>query len=347
MGKIDIALLEQWLSDQSFVNWAKQLDDNDIAKWEEYLNGDPEHWELAKSGRLIVQGIPFQGITTDEAQANKSLAALMGELDSDTKTVVVVNKESVSSHKNKDFKMPKHWLVAASVATFMLISGIVYFQFFHNAEMLWVSGYGEATKITLPDGSKAVLGPNSKLACNSKNPRIFHLEGEAFFEVKKKPKTGENFQVVTHDLSVIVLGTIFNVNTRNDRTEVFLEEGKIELVNSTKEEIEEMAPGQVVVYSKKNNEVMLRRKDVPAIEHTSWKSGFKLFQKISLRKVLHYIEDIYGINIEYESDELRKAEFSGGIPIENLDAALEMIKHLTGNQINRVGQRYFVSKKGE
>ncbi len=49
---MDMTLLEQWLDDQSFVNWAKQLDENDVAKWEAYLNGHPKRWEMAKPPQL-------------------------------------------------------------------------------------------------------------------------------------------------------------------------------------------------------------------------------------------------------------------------------------------------------
>ena len=75
-----------------------------------------------------------------------------------------------------------------------------------------------SSEILLPDGSAVTLNANSKLQYYTHSARKVWLEGEAFFEVKKIPETAEPFQVVTNDLTITVLGTTFNVNSRNEQT---------------------------------------------------------------------------------------------------------------------------------
>ena len=113
--------------------------------------------------------------------------------------------------------------------------------------------FGEWKTITLPDGSVVELNANSLLTItkhwSENNNRTVWLTGEAFFKVKKIPSTKCKFIVKTKDLKVEILGTSFNVNSRFDQTEVFLEEGKVKLyLGNTKEY---MAPGEFIAFSKK------------------------------------------------------------------------------------------------
>ena len=75
------------------------------------------------------------------------------------------------------------------------------------------------------------------------------------FKVKSKPSTKAKFWVTTQDLKVEVFGTHFNVNTRNKKTDVLLDEGSISLLlengNSTK-----MQPGEIVTYSKESDKIV-------------------------------------------------------------------------------------------
>ena len=56
-------------------------------------------------------------------------------------------------------------------------------------------------------------------------------------------ETQTKFEVITPDLTVEVLGTSFNVSSREEQTEVFLEEGKIRLDLGTEEDM--MQPGKL------------------------------------------------------------------------------------------------------
>ena len=110
--------MEQWLEDQSFINWALRGDEKDTSKWEYYFNDHPHHWELAKKGRAMLLGISFKDIPADPVAGQEALTRLM------------INwKESPSEHiqspEAKRVSLWRSWRLVASVAIFMFVSGFV------------------------------------------------------------------------------------------------------------------------------------------------------------------------------------------------------------------------------
>ena len=335
------ALLEQWLEDQSFINWALQKEEKDVSKWEHYFNDHPHHWELAKEGRALLLGISFQEIPLDPASGQEALTRLLNRLE-----------ENTSAHSQppivKTFRFWRTWQFAASIAIFMLVSGFAYFQFFDHTEIVLTTTYGQQLETQLPDGSQVTLNANSSLKYHTREPRKVWLEGEAFFEIKKMPETNADFQVLTQDLTVNVLGTSFNVNTRNDQTKVFLEEGKVKLqVDNPATDVIEMDPGDLIAYSRKQNKLKENRKNASALENASWKEGTLIFNDTPLPEALYKIEEIYGIQFLLQSEELKEEVISGGVPIKDLNVTLQTLREVYGINIGSEGKRYFIDRKAE
>ncbi|MCB1043558.1 MAG: FecR domain-containing protein [Acidobacteria bacterium] len=78
--------------------------------------------------------------------------------------------------------------------------------------------------LRLPDGSRVTLEPGSRLDFRMDKKRIVLLEGRAVFEVTH---TGKPFLVKTPEAVVEVTGTVFDVWTRSNRTDVVLSEGAV------------------------------------------------------------------------------------------------------------------------
>ena len=335
------AILEQWQEDPSFINWALQKDEQDTSKWEHYFNDHPHHWELAKEGRALLMGISFNDIPVDPASGHEALARLMNRWEESTLTPI---QPPVAN----PFRLWKPWRLVASIALFMLVSSFVYLQFFSHSEIVLATAYGEQLETQLPDGSLVTLNANSSLRYHTREPRKVWLEGEAFFEVTEIPETHADFQVLTEDLTVKVLGTSFNVNTRNDQTKVFLEEGKVKLkVDNSASDVIEMDPGDLIAYSKKQNKLKENRKNASALENASWKEGTLIFNETPLPKALYKIEDIYGIQFLLQSKELKEEIISGGVPIKDLTVTLQTLREVYGIRIESEGKRYFIDEKIE
>jgi len=330
-------IISQWLEDPTFINWAKKGDEQDTAKWEQYFNLHPEYWELGKVGRELVIGIPFRKIPTNEHKRKEALMRLTNSLEKPAKSaqsVSMIRKRTGSSMR----------LAVASVAVLLVVSGIFYFQFFYNPQVLIATDYGEQLEHALPDGSQVTLNANSTLKYYTRTPRSVWLDGEAFFDIKKMDQTKEKFNVWTTDLAVTVLGTSFNVNTRNNKTQVYLEEGKVSLaLEETASETIEMEPGDLIAYSKKDKKLSEKKKNASALENASWKEGSLIFKDTPLSKALSDIEDIYGIHFVFQQKDVKDEVISGGIPIRNLDVTLVTLSEVYGIQIKKEGNNYVLN----
>lgn len=335
------SLLEKWLEDQSFINWARQRNDVDSAYWEHYFNQHPEHWKLAKAAKRQILGISFQPIPTDSTRAVSSLNTLLSQINDKSESTVQPDTYPV-------IRRMRPLLAAASIAGILLLSGITYFQFYYDAETTLATKYGEILETQLPDGSTVILNSNSTLSYHTQQPRKVRLTGEAFFKVEKKPATREKFQVITPDLKVVVLGTAFNVNSRNDQTKIFLEEGKVNLeIENDEKETVQMQAGDLITYSKKHNQLKEKREKVSVLENTSWKEGTLIFNEKPLSKALYEIEDIYGIQFVYQSEKIKNEIISGGVPTSNLKVTLQILQEVYGINMKVEGNRYFISGKEE
>lgn len=330
-------LLNKWLEDPSFINWSKESNSKDTTKWENYFNNNHQYWELAKMGRLLVLGIPFHKAESEKTNALKSSERFLERLE---------QKINTANEGEKLTKLQKKMLGVLALLCFAIIIAIFfYIKFYQNNTVFLATKYGQQLEHILPDGSDVVLNANSSLEYNSKNSRKVYLQGEAFFNVKKKPKTKENFKVFTDDLEVIVLGTSFNVNSRNDQTKVFLEEGKIDLkVEDEEKRIIEMIPGDLVTYSKKNSELKESKDKESPLQNSSWRGGVLIFKEMYLSEALFEIEDIYGIQFVIESESLRKEKIRGGVPINDLKVTLLTLNEIYSIKVRQHGKRYFLTK---
>lgn len=114
--------------------------------------------------------------------------------------------------------------------------------------------YSNKASLVLSDGTNVMLRAGSKINYSdfNKERREVTLSGEAFFDVKKK---SSQFIVNTHNSSIIVKGTKFNVkaNLDDDFVETSLIEGRVLFKfkgQDNKVDSISMAPNERVVYNK-------------------------------------------------------------------------------------------------
>lgn len=201
---------------------------------------------------------------------------------------------------------------------------------------IYKTDFAKTKRITLPDGSKVTLNANSELKLSSawddNAERQVWLEGEAYFEVEKKPATHQKFIVHTKDIDVEVLGTKFNVNTRHDKAVVSLEEGKIKLSvkGETKtisketltNQIIEMKPGEVV---KLDSAINLATEENVNF-HSGWVRNEFHFNNTSLKEIKNLIYDTYGYTVEVNDEELLKRTISGDLRAANLKELVDVLQ---------------------
>lgn len=234
----------------------------------------------------------------------------------------------VISHKKitpKVVPLFKNWMF--KVAAVLVIGLGITFMMQNFASQTQYAFNGKRTTFSLPDNSEVVLNSGSEIEYrkwNWNNNRTLELHGEAYFRVAK----GKKFEVTTPLGKVAVLGTQFNVKARKNRFDVTCFEGRVKVNYKDKEVI--LTHGQSVTFE---NEKQINTKvNTPKPE---WLENQITFNKENLRNILDEIQRQYNVSIDVKvkySDEL----FTGKIPTDNLDVALQIIAttyHLQPNKI--------------
>lgn len=311
----------------SFNRWISDNSEPDRKMWEAWLKKNKEKKAIADEAASILKGIQFKKRRPhSNAHIEKQLSFLHNS---------IAEKEVTQKSPKQLFSnLFRNNFLALAAAVLLVFATIFVVNFFlYNPLVQNQTAFGEIITFELPDGSSVTLNANSTLSYEKDHPRKVWLDGEAYFEVTKKPKTKENFQVLTNDLSIKVLGTSFNVNSRYSQTKVYLEEGSVVLeVAEMDTPAMEMSPGELASYSKKTNS-KLEKRIAKKLENTSWKSGVIRFTEVPLSTALQEISTIYGIQFDVIDQELNQQLFSGGIPNSNLDIALATLQEVYGLSI--------------
>ncbi len=322
MSRDNYKHIEDFLKDPTFIDWANQKDQNASILWEKWASEHPELREAVEQAKVIAKGLEFnpQYIAPQKVEAK-------WEKFNEARLKNIRKKEQQQRFLSSRKKV--FWRVAATVALIIMTLGV--YQYRLTQEKTYHTEYGERLEFQLPDGTEISLNANSTLRYVRNNPRKVWLEGEAFFKVKKKPKTGEHFLVVTDDLEVEVLGTVFNVNSRNEQTEVVLEEGKVKL-DLKEQGTMLMKPGELVTYSSsKKNPVV--HETVKSELHTSWKDGVLQFDNTPLTEALKTIEETYGVEVIFQDTTTSEKILNGGVPNDNLPVFIKTLKTIYGLDI--------------
>tara|TARA_R110002051_G_scaffold165130_3_gene235942 strand:- start:4200 stop:5213 length:1014 start_codon:yes stop_codon:yes gene_type:complete len=314
--------LQYFLSDTSFKNWAKGLNKNDIYYWDTWLKNNPKHIEVAENAKSIIVGIKFKPLYPSNEKVNDELDKILPKIGLQTASKIDINK-------SRSLDKALYFSAAAVLLVLLSWSSLSYFDT-HNA-IAHKTNYGEIIDLKLPDGTTVVLNGNSEISYKKDNPRLLHLNGEAYFKVKSIPSTNAKFWVITNDLKVEVLGTQFHVNTRKQKTNVILDEGSIHL-EFKNGEFTKMIPGEMVSFSNESQKMEHKKVSVET-PFALWRGGTYSFNEIPLKDVMLNLELTYGLEIEYSSEHLKNISISGGIPNQNLKICIAAIEKATGTRI--------------
>lgn len=225
--------------------------------------------------------------------------------------------------------------LAASISVLIALGLSVFFITERNSRIIYQTAFGEKMEVVLADNSEITLNANSRLWHYKGEPRKVWLDGEAFFHVSKKPESGAKFTVLTSDLEVEVLGTSFNVNSLEQKTDVFLEEGKVKLHLKGKQKDKiELIPGDLLSYSAKKAGSLKKRHNA-SHNLTSWKDGSLIMEMVAVSKVVEEMERIYGITIQLKDKRILDKEVMLAIPIENRNIALSALENVLGRKISQ------------
>ena len=216
-----------------------------------------------------------------------------------------------------------------------------------NGLMEIKTAFGEQRTVTLPDQSTIVLNGNSvvRYASNwdEESPREVWIEGEGFFSVIH---TKNHQKFVVHgvrELNVEVLGTKFNVKTRQCNSEVMLAEGKVKLQLGESDTTRSifLKPGELATVKDKK----LSTQSVNQQRYTSWVANKLFFERTPLRDLSVVLRDTYGLKVTFSEPGLESRELSGEISASSVGEILYAVGETLDLKIEQEGQLVTISSR--
>jgi len=301
--------------DTTFIKWVRHQNPEAKLFWEDWVKSHPDKATAIKEAKVLVQALNIQ-----EAEPSKErIDMLWSKIDAaTTEQSKTSNLKTVARNPQSAARKPQivRWLSYAAAAC---IAGLLFFYLQDPSTMVEI-GKGEHLAYTLPDASTIQLNADSKISFKEKSwskERIVKLEGEAFFEVKK----GQTFKVITPLGEVEVLGTSFNVNTRNGSLVVDCQTGKVRV--SAKGDQKILTPGQGTRLNKEQTE-LVDTYTSNINQRIGWRRNQFHFDNTNFRQVVEEMERQYDTSIQVLDKEL--LDKVGAYTFEgNLETALKEV----------------------
>ncbi len=197
-----------------------------------------------------------------------------------------------------------------------------------------VNNTSRIKKITLPDNSVVTLNKGAEIKYGNSVLAGFNREvkltGEAFFEVTKKEH--KKFVVKTSDYNITVLGTKFNVRSRQKNNFVVLCEGKIVLDKFKKFDNQiVMKPGQIVKFSPENNSFI--QSNVNPEIYTSWMKNRLEFDNFSINDLAELLKIRYRKTLIVNNKVVFGTHISGSAPSDDVNLIIKALKSILKTEI--------------
>ncbi len=317
-----------FLLDEFFQQWVQNPDKKSESFWETFMRQYPQQAGALLEAKETMLGLHFNQHILPAFRKQQLLQGAY-QLASQEK------KQNPHRPQGSVFKIRKYGSVAAAAVFLLLMTSAVLMYHWYTALPIYTTAYGETKTFTLPDGTVVKLNANSSLEADidmqSGQPREVWLSGEAYFEVKKlsgssaSQEAAKRFIVHTNEAKVEVLGTQFNVNSRQQKTQVVLNEGSVKVLNPVLNTSVIMKPGEIVELGKNDSE--FKHNTVNAAPITAWKDQMFIFDNATLLEVADEIREYYGVDVHFADNELANKIFNvSGVPRQDLDMLLSLIR---------------------
>lgn len=311
--------------DPAFRKWCLRSDQETQEFWGAFLIQHPSKAEAIEQARRIVR-------EADQYFSQKKASEHQLE-DAYRRTLQAARQQRPPVPiRVRDRSLPTAAAVALLIAATAVLGYLVLAFTGEPTLTEYRTEYGQQRTIRLPDGSTVQLNANSSLTLDehweADTRREVWLEGEAYFSVEKKPATQAKFVVHTQELNVEVLGTQFNVNTKEKTTQVTLDEGKIKLsiADDSNTQTVTMAPGETASYSELTHQINKQTTDTRA--YSTWKDGYLTYQEATLAEVLQDVHDTFGYTVVVKDSLLLDETITGALSAQDLNALLVVLEDI-------------------
>ncbi|MDN5203761.1 FecR domain-containing protein [Fulvivirgaceae bacterium BMA10] len=296
--------------------------DEFIKKW---FEGELSKEELSKEGTAHFEDQNEFNEIEKVVEESAGLEVPKGKTKEQAWNELLVKLEEVSEPETTETKViqlpvyKRPSVIISSIAASLTLLMLAYFTWFANQEVKLIADFGEQKTVILPDNSKVVLNAGSNLTYNKDNwleNRVVQLEGMAYFEVV----SGEKFEVSCSLGSIDVLGTSFNVISREDKFEVACYSGKVNVSDSKKNSQYTLTQGLITVWK---NGTLQEPVKFEADKLQDWIDGDFYYSGEPLTEVFAELERQFNVTVDHSDVDNR--DYNGYFNNKNLEDALKYI----------------------
>ncbi len=287
----------------TFIEWVRGGSEEHSKFWSEWVKNHPEKEEEVELARSLVLALQFRQEKITSKEVNAEWRKLMA------------NRGSVEHRLPRTEARPSAQVfrrVARLAAVLLLIAAFAFvFQWValqtnraQNEQRTIVkeTPRGQKLSIVLPDGSEIVLNSDSRIEYPARfngDMREVTLEGEAYFDVTHNEEMP--FTVQSGNVTVVVLGTSFNVNAypENPNVKIALVQGKVKVNTQDSSSVPRdflLSPNEMIEIDKKGTSYRVQHFDPREI--AGWKDGYLYFEKVDFEETILKLERWYGVKFE-------------------------------------------------
>lgn len=317
--------IEHFLTDEFFIQWVKNPNENNRHFWEKWVDQHPEKRAVVMEAVSLISAIHY---------GTKS--AVDDRLYIETFENIIKAENDGLGDSNLTPKKKRHGFPFRQVAAALLIlfGGVLavnlVFTPLDTEEVVKeearlikrTNPSGKKSLITLSDGTRVYLNAASEITYSgqfSDSLRLVGLKGEAFFEVKSEDRP---FVVETLETKVRVLGTSFNINQKDNGTVmVALVTGKVTVNDNDGNQVN-LEPSEMMVRKRGGD---WHKTPFDPLEITGWKDKMLVFKRNSFSEVKERIENWFGVEIQLKGKIKPDWTYSGIYQDETLENVLRGI----------------------
>ena len=326
----------------------------DLKTLQDYLDGKLTGEDLLQAQLYLADHLDDADVRTLLDGAFDSCRA---EADADAHAALGTTRERLGLDAKR---AARPWLRTALAAAVLLVAAIPaslkigYDLHQDPAPVAWNEinvPTAEFRELTLPDGTRLQLGPESRVTWpetfTGAERRIF-LEGEVVAEVAKDPE--HPFIIQSGDVDVRVHGTTFNFKSYHNDTmvEMMLMEGSVSLDIPSGEgrRMLQLTPGDIAQYNRVDGDVVLGKISSESFLTFSEQRSFSFFN-VPLSDIAADLERAFGTKIVVADQRIVSRRFLAFFTNhESLDEILSLLSANGGLRVTRSdGVIYLYSKQ--
>jgi transmembrane sensor len=236
--------VEDFITDESFINYFFRLNLDDITFWEKWLISHPHNNEAVESAKDMLRNLSLtlpDGEFEEEIAKIKKTISYEAPLFTKKRPVIVRLLHWGKSSRLLKNKKKKYAGIFLPLLLIFAAGGYFFFRHFTMQPDRLTEKYNDSSKpvvFTLSDGTVVTLAPHSMFRYPSyfgNKERKVYLDGEAQFHVNRDE--AHPFKVYEGDIVATVLGTIFDIKKQMGDSVVMVElikgKLKVETIDST------------------------------------------------------------------------------------------------------------------